>query len=85
MPKSASPFRDRTIPKVAKRLKVPEHQLRRAAGHGDVRLKLGAGWNLFPRPRKRGWRRCSARFGRRFPRVRWARNPTTPPKRKRPR
>jgi hypothetical protein len=43
MPKPASPFRDRTIPKVARRLKVPEHQLRRAAGHGDVKTQTWAG------------------------------------------
>ena len=43
MPKSVSPFRDRTIPMVAKRLKVPDHYLRRAANHGDVKLEHWAG------------------------------------------
>jgi hypothetical protein len=48
MPRSASPFRDRTIPKVAKRLNMPEHQLRRAAGHGDVRLETWGGLEFVP-------------------------------------
>ncbi len=43
MPKSVSPFRDRTIPMVAKRLDVPDHYLRRAANHGDVKLEHWAG------------------------------------------
>ena len=43
MPKTESPFRKRTIPQVARRLEVPEHYLRRAANHGDVKLQRWAG------------------------------------------
>jgi hypothetical protein len=43
MPRSVSPFRQRTLPKVAQRLAVPEHWLRRAAAHGDVKLETWAG------------------------------------------
>ena len=48
MPKSASPVRDRTIPKVARRVGMPEHHLRRAAHHGDVRVQTWAGVEWIP-------------------------------------
>jgi hypothetical protein len=40
---TATPFRDRTIPKVARRLGVKEHQLRRAKIHGDVQTRTWCG------------------------------------------
>ena len=48
MPKFASPFANRTIPKVAKRLKFPEWQLRRAVGRGDVKTDSWAGREFIP-------------------------------------
>jgi len=33
-----SRFRDRSIPAVARRLKMPEHELRRAAQRGEVKV-----------------------------------------------
>jgi len=35
-PRVRSRFRDRSIPAVARRLKMPEHELRRAAQRGEV-------------------------------------------------
>jgi hypothetical protein len=43
MPRPVGPFRDHTIPKVARRLNVPEHQLRRARAHGDLKTQSWAG------------------------------------------
>jgi hypothetical protein len=43
MGKPALLFRDRTIPRVAQRLDIPPHQLRRAVSHGDVEVKSWAG------------------------------------------
>ena len=40
---TATPFRERTIPKVARRLGVKEHQLRRAKIHGDVTTRTWCG------------------------------------------
>jgi hypothetical protein len=36
-------IRDRTIPKVARRIRLPEWHLRRAAKHGDVKVERWAG------------------------------------------
>jgi hypothetical protein len=41
--KAAGPFHDRTIPKIAERLGIPEYQLRRAVAHGDVETRRWAG------------------------------------------
>jgi hypothetical protein len=38
-----NPIRDRTIPMVAARLKIAQHQLRRAANKGDVKTQTWAG------------------------------------------
>jgi hypothetical protein len=43
MPRSASPVRDRTLPKVAGRLGLRHHQLLRAVRHGDVKVETWAG------------------------------------------
>ena len=48
MPRPVGPFRNHTIPMVAKRLKVPEHQLRRAREHGDVKTQSWAGVDWVP-------------------------------------
>lgn len=37
-PRVRSRFRDRSIPAVARRLKMPEHELRRAAQRGEVKV-----------------------------------------------
>jgi hypothetical protein len=41
--KSNSPVRDRTVPKVADRLKMKHHQLLRAVNHGEVKVEKWGG------------------------------------------
>src|SRR5262245_22620900 len=43
MAKSQSPVRNRTIPRVARRISIAEHSLRRAVRSGDVKVKTWAG------------------------------------------
>ena len=43
MPRSNSPIRERTIPKVAKRLELQHHHLLRAVKHGDVKTESWGG------------------------------------------
>ena len=42
MPRSTSPFRQRSLSQVAKRVGLREHELRRAAARGNVKTRT---WN----------------------------------------